>query len=295
MNNKIKKICRKNNLQIVKKEIIPEKKGITEVRDNRGKLFILKTEGVDEYQAKLFKIAKRNENRLCFKVPKIKKLSKDVILLEKIEGVSFNGFLDKNMDRFMDMSKKIADDYQKVVNLFLKKENPGDLLLDGKKWAMSKILLWSAPIIEAGLINYSDIKKTADELNDFIQDNGSNFFCWAHGNIIGDHIIISNDDNKPYLLDLNIVPRIGNNYYDFLRAMDFAFLKTEKEYLFYKKISFWIDRYLPNCDKREVEPVFKMRLIGILGWDLLFHKVGYTKENIENKKKILLKLIKKGI
>ncbi len=284
------KILVENNLQIVESEFFRGKSGVSRVKNKKGEKLILKTEGIEKYQVKLFKIAKEMEGDFCFKVPKIIKANEEMILMEEVEGKSLNEYIDNNPDFVMDRSKEIADDYQKVIGELLKNEKVGNLLEDGEKWVMSKTLLWGGPIVESGLLKYENIRNLADELEEIIKRKGESFFGWMHGNIIGDHVIVDGDDL--YLLDLDVVIRAGHGYYDFLRAIDFAFLKTTNAKEFYEKISGWIGRYLPQENQREVKLVLASRMVGILGWDILYHKVEYVNGNLEEKKKLLIKMIK---
>ncbi len=288
--NAIEEIARENDLRIVEKRFFRGKSGIARVEDSDGKKYILKTEGIEPQQAELFQIAKEMEKELCFKVPAIIKHDKEMILMEEIIGDSLNEFINEIPDWVIEQSKRIADDYQKVIDRLLTTEEIGDLRKDGEKWAMGSILTWGGPIVKAGLVQYDDIKNIADKMQSVINKKREEFFGWTHGNIIGDHIIVSGKDL--YLLDLNVVPRVGRGYYDFLRAIDFAFLKTSKTQEFYNKIPDWLDKYLSNENREEVKLVLANRAIGLLGWDILFHQVEYIKGDLEEKKKMLLEMIK---
>ncbi len=156
---------------------------------------------------------------------------------------------------------------------------------------MKKERLWSKPIIDAGLIDFSLVQQIKKEFEDVINQKGKEFFIWSHGNIIGDHLIVSGKDI--YLLDLNAVPRVGRGYYDFLHALDFMFLKSEDEEKVFTSIPGWIKQYLSGFDEDEVKLVFAFRNIGILGWDIIHEKVEYLKEDLEKKKQLALKFIRR--
>jgi len=290
--NTIEQVARENDLRIVEKGFFRNKSGIARVEDKTGKKYILKTERIELQQTKLFEIAKEMEGELSFKVPAIIKADKEMILMEEIVGDSLNEFIDGNPDWVIEQSKRIADDYQRIIDRLLQTEEVGDLRKDGERWTMGSILTWGGPIVEAGLLRYDDIKNIADKMQSVINEKEEEFFGWAHGNIIGDHIIVS--DEELYLLDLNIVPRVGRGYYDFLRAIDFAFLKTKNTQEFYNKIPDWLDKYLPNENREEVKLILANRAIGLLGWDILFHQTEYIKGDLEEKKKVLLEMIKIG-
>ena len=286
----IEQVARENDLRIVERGFFRNKSGIARVEDKTGKKYILKTERIEPRQAQLFQIAKEIESELCFKVPAIIKSGREMIVMEEITGKSLNEFVDDKPDWVIEQSKRIADDYQKIIDKLLQTEKMGDLRKDGERWTMGSILTWGGPIVEAGLLRYDGIRNVADKMQSMINKKGEKFFGWAHGNIIGDHIIVSGEEL--YLLDLNIVPRVGRGYYDFIRAIDFAFLKTKNTWEFYNKTPNWLDKYLPNENREEVKLVLANRALGLLGWDVLFHQVEYIKGDLEEKKKLLLEMIK---
>lgn len=285
----IQPILKKHNLKLVETGFFREKKTISRVKDIDGQNFILKTGRIEPFQIMLLQTAKKMENKLCFKTPSIIKQGKEWILLEEIKGKLLNFCYNTDPDLAVEISKKISDDYQKIIAELLKKEVPGDLLEDGKKWLFSKICLWGGPIIEEGLIDFQLIKELAERFEDIVNKKGVDFFDWFHGNIIGDHVIIR--DSKVYLLDLHVVPRAGKGYYDFLRALDFLFLKTSNSKKIFKNIPKWMSQHLAREDMDEVKTVFASRCIGVLGWDIIYNKdrgVG----NLEEKKKLLVNFIK---
>lgn len=284
-------VFKENNLQLMEADFFRQKKTVTRVKDNQSNRLILKTGRIDPFQTQLLKTAKLMESQLYFKVPTIIKQSENWILLEEVEGQFLNDFYDKKPDWCVEVSKKIADSYQLVVQEIQKEQNLGNLLADGQEWLFSRLNLWSKPIVDAELINFSLVQQLKKEFEEVIARKGEDFFSWVHGNIIGDHIIVSGEDI--YLLDLNAVPRAGKGYHDFLRALDFMFLKAENEEQTFASIPKWMNQYLSEFDETEVKLVFAFRNIGILGWDILHHKVEYIKGNLETKKRLALKFIKR--
>jgi tRNA A-37 threonylcarbamoyl transferase component Bud32 len=289
---KIKKIIEENNLELVETEFFRQKKHVARVRDVNGNKFILKIGKIDPFQIQLLETAKSMETQLFFKVPAIIKQGDGWILMEEIEGKFLNEFYNEKPDWCVEASKKIADSYQLVIQEIQKTQFIGNLLEDGRQWLFSRLDAWSKPIVDAGLIEFSYIEKIKKELESIIAQKGEDFFGWVHGNIIGDHVIISGDDI--YLIDLAAVPRIGRGYYDFLRALDFMFLKTENEAQMFELISEWTKQYLAEFDEGEVKLVFAFRSIGILGWDILHENVEYAAGNLETKKRLALKFMKMG-
>lgn len=287
----VKSVLLENRLQLVETEFFRGKKTVARVKDTSGKHFILKTGKIEPFQVALLEAAKAIENKLSFKVPAIVKEGEGWILLEEIKGKSLNDFYGDMPDWCVETSKKVADDYQLVIQEIQKTQNLGNLLAEGQEWLFSRLNLWSKPIIDAGLIDFSLVQQLKREFEEVIERKGEKFFQRVHGNIIGDHLIVSGENI--YLLDLNAVPRAGRGYHDFLRALDFMFLKSEDEEKVFVSIPRWIKQYLSGFDEDEVKLVFAFRNVGILGWDILKHKAEEGKGNIERKKQLALKFIRR--
>jgi tRNA A-37 threonylcarbamoyl transferase component Bud32 len=282
-------ILRDNNLQLVETEFFRQKKTVARVKDAQGNCLILKTGRIDPFQVQLLKTAKQIETQLYFKVPAIIRQSEGWILLEEVDGQFINDFYDKKPDWCVEVSKKVADSYQLVIQEVQKTQPLGNLLVDGQEWLFSRLNMWSKPIVDAGLIDFSLVQQLKTEFEEVIAKKGDSFFGWVHGNVIGDHILVSGEE--VYLIDLNAVPRAGRGYHDFLRALDFMFLKASDEEQMFTSIQRWMKQYLSEFDEAEVKLVFAFRNIGILGWDILHHNVEYTKGDVEAKKRLALKFI----
>ncbi len=277
-------------LELVETFVFNGKK-IYKVKDKDGKSLVLKTSGIEKHQKELFGIAKSMENELYFSVPEVVGDGEGWLLMEDV-GIDKKYLLDmydNNPKEAIEIARKISDDYQKVVREFLKRKAHYNILENGRKWLFSRLLLWSSPLVEAQKISFDEVKSIGDEFEEVINKKGEDFFGWFHGNIMGDHIIIS-DKGRPYLLDLHIAPRAGRGYHDFLRSLDFMFLKSEKfEELFpviVEEIESLSERY-----EYEVKLVFAFRNIGILGWDVL--KNGDSKGFDPKKQELMLKFIKR--
>jgi hypothetical protein len=213
--------------------------------------------------------------------------------VEKISGKFIFENFEADPEGVVKASKQIADDYQKVIAKYLEKnpERYGNILEDGKKWVFGKLLTWSGPIVEEGLITHQEIFELANAFEDVIGKRGEEFFDYFHGNVIGDHIFVGSDKTL-FLLGMRITPKPGKGYYDFLRILDWLTLKSDNAITDFDRVISWIKKYLGEYDWEEVKLVFALRCIGILGWDML-HRGDFGKGDSEKKKETLLKFIKR--
>lgn len=213
--------------------------------------------------------------------------------VENIKGNYIYKNLDANSDWVVETSKKVVDDYQKVIAEYFRR-NPsktGNLMEDGKNWLFGKLLMWSGSIVEDGLISHQKIAELTKAFEEVIQKKGEGFFGYCHGNVIGDHIYVG-EDKTLYLLGMRIVPRPGKDHYDFLRTLDWILLKTDNASVDFHRVAGWMKQYLKQYDWEEVKLIFALRCIGILGWDML-HRGDFGKGDTEMKKKLLLKFIRR--
>lgn len=232
------------------------------------------------------------KDEICFKAILAKENeSRDYwVPIDEIKGRYLYTYFEENSEWVVMISKKIADDYQKII-LEYQRQNPEEFkntLENGKKWLFGKLFMWGGSIVEEGLLDHSEVEKLAKEFQNIINKRGEDFFGYAHGNVIGDHIYVSEEKNL-YLLGMRILPRPGRGYYDFLRALDWLILKTGADF---EKIIGWMKQYVTSQDWEEVKLVFALRCIGILGWDMLQRGdfgVGDSKKTRE----ILLKFIRR--
>lgn len=235
------------------------------------------------------------KGEICFRtVPAVGSESGDYWVPGKdIKGRYIHTYFEENPEWVIETSKRVADDYQKVITAYQQRKRGGfqNLLENGKKWIFGKLLMWGGSIVEEGLLDHSEITRLTKEFQDVINEKGEKFFGYFHGNTIGDHIYIG-EDKTFYLLGMRIVPRPGDSYYDFLRALDWLFLKASGEEENFKRIVGWMKQYLASYDREEVKLVFALRCIGILGWDML-HRGDFGKGDAEKKKEFLLKFIKR--
>jgi hypothetical protein len=285
----MEKVALENDLRITDVGFFRNKENIAKARDTQGNRYILKTGNIEPFQIQLFQTAKSMESGLSFKVPSIVKQGEGWILFEEVEGSFLNESYEEKPDRCVELSKRIADDYQSVLQELQNHQSIGALLADGQEWLFSRLDLWSKPIVDAELIDVSLVQRLKRELEDVVRSKGEDAFGWAHGNITGEHIIVAGDDM--YLLDLAAVPRVGKGYYDFLRALDYMFLQSKDAERMFTDIKRWGEEYLHGFSEGEVKLVFAFRNIGILGWDILHENVEYMRGNLEKKKQVSLKFI----
>ena len=212
---------------------------------------------------------------------------------ESLKGDYIYNKFEADPDGVIKTSQRVAADYQKVIAAYFEKnqEKRGNILENGKNWLFGKLLMWGGSIVEEGLMSYQEISELAKDFEDAVQKKGEEFFGYSHGNVIGDHIYVS-DGKMLYLLGMRIVPRPGKEYYDFLRTLDWFILKADNEIVNVDRVLGWMKKYLGQYDWEEVKLVFALRCIGILGWDML-HRGDFGKGDLEKKKEILLKFIRR--
>ncbi len=210
-----------------------------------------------------------------------------------IKGDYIYKSFDENPEWVIETSKKISDDYQKIIDEYFER-NPDKIINTfevGKNWLFGKLLMWGGSIVEEGLMSYQEIAEIMKAFESAIERKGESFFGYAHGNVIGDHIFIGKDKDL-YLFGMRIVPRPGKGCYDFLRTLDWLLLKADNEIIDFGCTVGWMKKYLQQYDWEEVKLVFALRCMGILGWDML-HGGDFGKGDFEKKKDLLLKFIRR--
>ncbi len=276
------------NLEIRETGFFQGKRNVIKVTDRDGRRGILKIGRIDRFQVELSRLAKELENNLCFKVPEIWAKGPNWFLMREIKGKDLNNFYEEKVDWVLELSRDISESYKLLSEQFCLKNQLEISLPQAEKRLYGAINHWSKPILDAGLIEFREIQRIKNDFEEVIKHKGVDFFSWVHGNIIGDHILIAN--NKPYLLDLAISNWPGVGYYDFLRALDFYFLRAENADLAYHKILERLDRL---CDRfgEEIKLVFALRMIGVLGHDMIRNKISYLGGDFERKRDLALAFI----
>lgn len=211
---------------------------------------------------------------------------------ENICGKYLYEYYDNDSDWVVDISKQTAEDYKKVINEAVKE---GIVKLENfeieksKQWLFESLDNWSKSLLASNLISNDVVEKIKSDFETIISTEGASFFSLAHGNIIGDHIFID-ENNKIYLLGMRIVSRPGNGYYDLLRSLDWLILKTSNDEEKFEKTIDYMKKYLLDFDWEQIKLVFAFRCIGILGWDILYRGDIGTGD-LKKKKEILLRFI----
>lgn len=212
---------------------------------------------------------------------------------EKIRGVFLNELFEAQADWAIEVSKNISDDYQKVIVKYFK-EYPSkqkNILEVGSEWLFASLSRWSELIMEERLMHNDEVETLKSDFENAIKVKKEEFFGYCHGNVIGDHVFVG-ENKELYLFGTRIVPRPGRKYYDFLRSIDWFLLKSDNKKTDYETIIGWMNKYLSDVDMEELKLVFALRCIGILGWDIL-HRGDLGKGDVQTKKKLLLRFIKK--
>ncbi len=275
----IQDILTQHNLEVVDRAIFRDKDHVMRVKDVHGRHMIVKSECIDPWQIELLRIAKNMEHTLSFCVPDIVYSGDGWYVMEDIDGVLLNALYDTEPERCIAITKQISDDYQKIIAQ-LQNDYHLDGIYDGvAQWHMAHLAQWGASLVDADIVDARTLQKITDSFHALIAQRGNDLWGLAHGNIIGDHIIVA-QGAVPYLLDLAVVPRCGNGYYDFLRALDFFFLRSSLDVeCIMENIMRWMHMYVQGHEVEEVQNVFAFRMIGVAGWDIVHCKTHSVKGN----------------
>jgi hypothetical protein len=175
---------------------------------------------------------------------------------------------------------------------------PGDLCQFGKEWVVGKTMnvakKWSEPIREHKYITEEEQQKFITALTQIVESGGEDFFGWFHGNIIGDHVIVR-DDQKPCVLDAAIIPRPGRNCYELLRSVDFLFLTTSDPQSVIDKIPGWKERYFSHVSEKEWNVTLTLRFVGMLVMDIITLHSQWAEDAKEKKIQLAQQLLKETI
>lgn len=136
------------------------------------------------------------------------------------------------------------------------------------------------------------MEKLKEDFENLIAKKRDDTFGLVHGNVIGDHIFIT-ENKTPYLLGMRIVPKIGKGYYDFLRSLDWIFLKSESNEKNFDFVISQMKEKTSDFDWEEVRLVFALRCLGVLGWDVV-NRGDYGEGDKSEKMKFLLKFIRRN-
>ncbi len=212
-------------------------------------------------------------------------------LMEKIEGNLLEEILQTNPQRGLKISKQVARDYQVLVEKFQEK-HPLDLDQEKtrlKNWINKVLEEWPQKILEKEIVTPEQISHLREYLLSLVD---SDLFCFGHGNIIGDNIIVS--EEGIYLLNLDLRPFPGKTwFYDYLRSLDWFLLKTSNNQantdLVRQELENLNENF--NSDEEMIKKVFALRIIGIYGEDFL-KRGDLGKGDSKEKEKVFQDLLK---
>ncbi len=124
-------ILRKNNLEVVEKEFFRNKKNVLRVKDDCGNPLILKI-GVSEVQMRLMRNLQCMGGYLCFRVPPIVAAGEDWMLMEEVQGQFLHELYEDSPGFCIEISRRIANDYQHIAISIDNRNLSGDLLQVGQ-------------------------------------------------------------------------------------------------------------------------------------------------------------------
>ncbi len=257
-------------------------------------------QGIDELQATLVPLVQEmfRSGEICFTSDfyQATESGHNWILKEKIPGNFLVESYEKNPERYFQISQKIAQDYQKVIRRYFEKyeQSTEDLLESGKRKLFGNFFKWSGLIVEAGLLQHEEVLILAEEFEKLIAKKGADFFGYTHGNVIGDHVFVANQNEQEtfYLLGMRFTPSPVPDCYDFLRSLDWIFLKSFSDEKNFQAIVGNLKKCSAEFGQAEISLIFALRAIGILGWDML-QRGDWGVGDKDEKIKYLLKFIRR--
>ncbi len=311
----IQSICKDHDLEIVTNKVFLEKTNLYLVRRNRdNKEFYLKTGHINAWEMALMDIAQEIQSDLRFKTTKVEFFGDGWILEEVLEGNQINTVwdYDKNPEKLLEVTKKITDDYQKVIEIFLERKgwSDRDLLRQGQEWllgtkeVLGRIKEWGGYIVKEyeGRFSQQELDNIWKQYEGHVNHLGARAFYWVHGNIISHHVLVKKNSKSSGivpgyefgLIDLDIRSR---SYDDLLRSFDFIFLNSQNSEEIAEEIPQWIEKYYPNeVEMKKFE--FVLRAIGNLGNEIIRAKkmdgkiCPWVKGELNKKIELLLKFIR---
>lgn len=248
---------------------------IRKVLAKDGQAMLLKTNKIDTHQTALFLAASQLTARRTFSTQKIfyphqADPPPAYLLLEYIEGQELKTLYRDRLAEALAISEGICNDYQAFIKqcqaVGIIPSKPNTEVAYG--WLGRMFHRWVRLIIEKKLLTKKEAFEIMSTLFALAEQDPEQFFGYNHGNIHGEHIIIS-PQATPYLLDLTIEPRPGTSFYDHLRVLDFALLEHPDPSSALPEIVTKLKNLKNQHNPIAVQAVWAFRCIGLLGADIL--------------------------
>ncbi len=270
----IESILNKHQL-VDTRETLNDRTHIRKVLAEDGQIMVLKTSKIDIHQTTLLLAASESPTKRSFSTQRVfhpDNLAQqpEYLLLEYIEGQELKEFYRDRLSEALTISEGICNDYQTFIKQCqttgIIPSKPNIEVAYG--WLGRMFHRWVRRIIEKKLLTKSEAFKIISTLFALADQNPDQFFGYNHGNIHGEHVIVT-PQAEPYLLDLTIEPRPGTAFYDHLRVLDFILLEHPDPNHALPEIVTRLKALKDQHDPVAVQAVWAFRCIGLLGADIL--------------------------
>lgn len=248
---------------------------IRRVLGPNAQALVLKTAKIDRFQVALLHAANQTKIPLGFKPQKIVHPHADAnnaeyLLTEYVEGVELKELYADRLVEALTISEFICNKYRELIKECQAKgtipKAPDMEVAYG--WMARMFHRWIRRIMERKLLTESEAYRIITTLFAVAEPDPQKFFDYNHGNIHGEHVIIT-PQGTPYLLDLTAEPRPGSAFYDHLRVLDFVLLEHPAPHQALPEIIARVQELKQRYDPIAVQAVWAFRCIGLLGADIL--------------------------
>lgn len=263
-----------------------------------GNALLVKTAKIDTFQVELLHAAHETKRSLHFRSPKIvypqtDTDKKEYLITEYVEGSELKEIYADKLAEALTISEVICDEYQELI-----KACQADGIIPqtpdievAYSWMARMFHRWIKRILDKELLTKTEAYEIISTLFAIAEANPQEFFGYNHGNIHGEHIVIT-PQGMPYLLDLTAQPRPGSAFYDHLRVLDFALLEHPDPNQAVPEIIARVKKLKEQFDPIAVQAVWAFRCIGLLGADILGSETRTNTPDFSVRKQIALAMIR---
>lgn len=263
-----------------------------------GQALLLKTAKIDHFQVALLHAANQTRIPLDFKSqrifhPQAGTATTEYLLTEYVEGTELKELYAHRLVDALTISEFICNQYRELIKECQTKgiipQAPDMEVAYG--WMARMFHRWIRRIMERRLLTEAEAYQIITTLFALAEPDPKKFFGYNHGNIHGEHVIVT-PQGTPYLLDLTAEPRPGSAFYDHLRVLDFALLEHPDPNQALPEIIARVQKLKEQHDPIAVQAVWAFRCIGLLGADILGSEKRANAPDYSVREQIVLAMIR---